>query len=185
VRGTYVMTQLLGDPPPPPPPAVPAVEPDISGATTIREQLAKHREVESCAACHAKIDPPGFALEGFDVMGGYRDRYRSLKQGDRIELYIDGRRAPTKVAMTVDDSGEMPGGEKFSGIHDFRKILLSKEEQIARNLLEQLIIYSTGAPIGFADRPVVNDMMKRLKEKNYGVKAMIHEIVQSDLFRIK
>src|SRR5262249_58745275 len=76
VRGAWVLDRILGRPSPPPPPNVPAVEPDIRGASTIREQLAKHRSVESCAACHAKIDPPGFALENFDVIGGLRGRHR-------------------------------------------------------------------------------------------------------------
>ena len=70
-RGAWILTRIMGKPPHPPPPGVPAVEPDIRGATTIREQLAKHRSQESCAACHRNIDPPGFALECFDVMGGY------------------------------------------------------------------------------------------------------------------
>ncbi len=80
LRGVWVMERILGLPVPPPPPGVPAVEPDIRGATTIREQLAKHRNSESCAGCHAKIDPPGFALESFDVIGGWRERYRAAER---------------------------------------------------------------------------------------------------------
>ena len=80
MRGAWVLDRILGTPPPPPPADVPAVEPDIRGATTIREQLAKHRQVASCASCHAKIDPPGFALESFDVIGGWRDYYRTTGQ---------------------------------------------------------------------------------------------------------
>ncbi len=76
VRGVWITERILGLPVPPPPAAVPAVEPDTRGATTIREQLAKHRTQESCNACHAKLDPPGFALESFDILGGYRDNYR-------------------------------------------------------------------------------------------------------------
>ncbi len=77
VRGSWVMSRILGRTPPKPP-AVPAVEPDLRGATTIREQLALHRNHESCAGCHRLIDPPGFALECFDVAGGFRSRYRAL-----------------------------------------------------------------------------------------------------------
>src|SRR2546428_10527039 len=69
-RGAFVMDRILGQPPDPPPASVPAIEPDVRGATTIREQLNKHRADASCAACHAKIDPPGFALESFDPIGG-------------------------------------------------------------------------------------------------------------------
>src|SRR5204863_8318872 len=76
-RGAFVMARLLGQPPEPPPANVPAVEPDVRGATTIREQLEKHRSIPACASCHSKIDPPGFALEVFDVIGGQRNRYRS------------------------------------------------------------------------------------------------------------
>ncbi|HTI69270.1 MAG TPA: DUF1592 domain-containing protein, partial [Candidatus Limnocylindria bacterium] len=81
-RGAWIMSRIIGKPPPPPPAAVAAVDPDIRGATTIRDQLAKHRTLESCNACHRNIDPAGFALESFDVMGGWRDRYRSVGKGD-------------------------------------------------------------------------------------------------------
>ena len=77
MRGAWVLDRILGTPPPKPPENIAALEPDIRGATTIREQLAKHRQIESCASCHVKIDPPGFALESFDVIGGWRDRYRT------------------------------------------------------------------------------------------------------------
>src|SRR5206468_7813624 len=77
-RGAFVMDRLLGQPPEPPPPNIPAIEPDVRGAKTIRDQLDKHRSNAACASCHAKIDPPGFALESFDVIGGFRTRYRSI-----------------------------------------------------------------------------------------------------------
>src|SRR5947208_10765725 len=77
LRGKWIMERIVGFDMPPPPASVPAVEPDIRGATTIRAQLDKHRADESCAMCHRKIDPPGFALESFDVMGGWRDRHRA------------------------------------------------------------------------------------------------------------
>ena len=80
VRGAFVMARLLGQPPEPPPPNIPAVEPNVRGATTIREQLDKHRADASCAGCHAKMDPPGFALESFDVIGGLRTLLHELVQ---------------------------------------------------------------------------------------------------------
>ncbi len=82
LRGAWVLDRILGTPPPKPTVDVEAVEPDIRGATTIREQLAKHRQRAECASCHAKIDPPGFALESFDVIGGWRENYRSVGKGD-------------------------------------------------------------------------------------------------------
>ncbi len=86
LRGAWVLDRILGTPPPKPTVDVEAVEPDIRGATTIREQLAKHRQRAECASCHAKIDPPGFALESFDVIGGWRDYYRSVGKGDPVVL---------------------------------------------------------------------------------------------------
>ncbi|HLY73175.1 MAG TPA: DUF1592 domain-containing protein, partial [Planctomycetota bacterium] len=84
LRGAWVLDRILGTPPPKPNVDVEAVEPDIRGATTIREQLAKHRSRPECASCHAKIDPPGFALESFDVIGGWRQNYRSVGKGESI-----------------------------------------------------------------------------------------------------
>ena len=89
LRGAWVLDRILGTPPPRPPANVAALEPDIRGATTIREQLAKHRQVAMCASCHVKIDPPGFAMESFDVIGGWRENYRTTGNGK--EVIIDGR----------------------------------------------------------------------------------------------
>ena len=187
VRGTFVLTRLLGDPPPPPPPAVPAIEPDISGATTIREQLAKHRSIALCASCHQKIDPPGFALESFDVMGGWRTSYRASRDdGEQgVDLKSNGKPVQYKLGLPVDSAGQLPDGSPFADVNEFRSLLESRQPQIARNLLEQFIVYATGAPVGFADQPVVDDMMKRLAAGNFGVRSMIHEVVQSELFRQK
>ncbi|MEM8955064.1 MAG: DUF1592 domain-containing protein [Verrucomicrobiota bacterium] len=182
VRGDFVLTHLLGDPPPPPPPSVPAVEPDISGVTTIREQLVRHREDEACAGCHAKIDPPGFALESFDVMGGYRERYRSLEKGKLLGLVLEARPAETRAGLEVDGSGEFEDGSKFRGIREFRKLLVEREDELARNLLEQLIIYGTGEPVGFADREIVDEMLESAAGDGYGVRTLLHLVVRSPLF---
>ena len=92
VRGAWVLDRILGTPPSRPPDGVPAIEPDIRGATSIRDQLAKHRQVPSCAGCHTRIDPPGFALESYDVIGGWRENYRSLGRGEAV--VIDGYSQP-------------------------------------------------------------------------------------------
>ena len=92
LRGIWILDKIMGQPALPPPPGVPAVEPDIRGATTIREQLTKHREEESCARCHARIDPPGFAMEEFNAIGGYRDFYRTVggEGKTRREIQLSG-----------------------------------------------------------------------------------------------
>ena len=186
LRGAWIMERILGKPPPPPPPSVPAVEPDIRGALTIREQLDKHRTIPSCAGCHAKIDPAGFALEHFDVMGGRRDRYRALGKGTPPPGYgKNGQPFEFHEALPVDASGEMPGGGAFKDVSELKAVLLKDERQIARNLARQLLVYATGAPIRFGDRARVEEILDRSKESGYGVKTIIREIVLSGLFRCK
>ena len=184
LRGVYVMERLLGDPPSPPPPSVPAVEPDIRGAATIRELLKKHRADSSCASCHKKIDPPGFALENFDVMGRWRENYRSLAEGSkRIEgVGRSGNEFVHYIGKEVDASGVTPSGEPFADILQFKKRLLQDEEAIARNLTEQLLVYATGAPVGFADRDDVAAILEKSRPSEFGVRTIIHEIIQSPLF---
>lgn len=184
LRGVYVMERLLGDPPSPPPPSVPDVEPDIRGAATIRELLKKHRADASCASCHKKIDPPGFALESFDVMGRWRENYRSLAQGsERVEgVGRSGNEFVHYIGKEVDASGVTPRGEHFDDILQFKKLLLQDEEAIARNLTEQLLVFATGAPMGFADRDHVSAILEKSRASAFGVRTIIHEIIQSPLF---
>ena len=184
LRGVYVMEKLLGDHPSPPPPSVPAVEPDIRGAATIRELLAKHREDAACSSCHKKIDPPGFALESFDVMGRWRNNYRSLGEGsERIEgVGRSGNEFVHFIGSEVDASGVTPQGDPFADVLEFKKLLIEDEETIARNITEQLLVYATGAPVGFADRDEVAAILEKSRASEYGVRTIIHEIVQSPLF---
>jgi hypothetical protein len=184
LRGAWVMERVLGKPPPPPPPGVPAVEPDIRGAVTIREQLDKHRSVPACAACHAKIDPPGFALESFDVLGGWRDRYRALGKGTPPPGFgKNGQPFEFHEGQAVDASGAMPGGGDFKNVVELKAVLLQDERQIARNLAAQLLVYATGAPVRFGDRARVEEILDRAKA--YGVRSIVREIVLSDLFKRK
>ncbi|WP_169979877.1 DUF1592 domain-containing protein [Tautonia rosea] len=132
VRGAWVLDRILGTPPPRPPANIEAVEPDIRGATTIREQLAKHREVVSCASCHVSIDPPGFALENFDVIGGWRDTYRSIGAGEPVS--VSGRRMPYRNGPPVDPSDVLPDGRSFRNINEYKNLLLSGTDQLARAL---------------------------------------------------
>jgi hypothetical protein len=183
VRGAWVMTRLLGKAPPPPPAAVPAVQPDTRGATTIREQLDKHRSIEACNACHRHIDPAGFALENFDVVGGWRDRYRSLGEGEKAEgIGHNGQRFDYLLALRVDPSGVMADGQKFQDIKQLKECLLRDQEQLARNMVQQLTIYATGAPVRFSDRPAIAAILEQSRQDGYGMRTMIHEIVQSKLF---
>ncbi len=187
LRGKWIMERVIGFDMPLPPAAVPAVEPDIRGAVTIRQQLDKHRADESCAMCHRKIDPPGFALENFDVMGGYRDRYRAESKLVTPELGIGKNGWPFAFhyAQPVDPSGQMTDGRAFKDVRDFKKLLLADESQIARNIARQLSVYATGSRVRFSDREKIDQIVQASASSQFGVRTLVHELVQSDLFRSK
>lgn len=184
-RGVWVNERILGTPPPKPPADVPSIEPDIRGATTIREQLAKHRQVASCASCHTSIDPPGFALESFDVIGGWREQYRTTGNGDRKPVIVDGRTMPYRMGAKVDPSDAMPNGEKFANVDEFKQLLLKDKDQLARALAEKLLTYATGAAPEGADKAAIEVIVKQVREKNYGFRSLVHEVVQSGVFQTK
>ncbi len=191
LRGVWVLDHILGRPVPPPPPNVPAVEPDIRGATTIRDQLAKHRATENCAGCHARIDPPGFALENYDVIGGWRERYRIVTdQKNRVNnrtgplgKYLKGYEFG--LGLRVDPGDELPDGRKFADLVEFKKLLLTDPEQIARCLTEKLVTYATGQPVGFSDHAAVGRILTESKGSDYGLRSLVHAVVGSELFRNK
>jgi hypothetical protein len=186
-RGAFVMGRLLGRPPEPPPPNIPAIDPDVRGASTIREQLEKHRSNTMCASCHAKIDPAGFALESFDVIGGFRTRYRSIGAGDpaprgRIDPFIG---IGFKLGPAVDSSGVLPDGRKFSGIGELETMLAADPAPLLKNLAEQLAVYSTGREVMFSDRAAIAGIMARAEKKGGGLRTLIHELTESELFQTR
>lgn len=186
LRGNWITERILGRETPPPPP-VPAVEPDIRGAVTIRQQLERHRADPSCASCHSRMDPPGFALESFDIMGGWRDKYRAVKEGVSPEpgIGMDGQRFAFYYALQVDSSGELPDGRTFRDVRDLKRLLLEDEAAIARNLVRQLAIYATGAPVRFSDQEAIEKMLKNTERGGYGVRSLVLELVQSPMFLVK
>jgi hypothetical protein len=184
VRGAYVLERILGMPPPPPPPGVPGVEPDIRGAATLREQLDKHRNLTTCASCHQHIDPPGFALENYDVMGGWRTHYRSLNPNFPSPPLAEtgGKRVPWKVGPPVDASGETADGQPFANLTDYKRILLAEPNKLTHALAEKLAIYATGRGLGFSDRPDLERIVNQVAAKGHGLRDLIHEIIQSPIF---
>lgn len=185
VRGVYVMERLLGQTPPPPPPGVPGVEPDIRGASTLREILTKHRDVDSCRTCHQLIDPPGFALECFNPIGGFRENYRSLGQGERVRLSINGRNVRYRIGPEVDASGEFLDGSRFKGYRDFLTIMAANDEVLAKTFVTKLLTFATGRDMGFSDRPEIDRLVQQAKGSNYGVRDLIELVVTSSIFRNK
>lgn len=164
LRGVWILDNILGAPPAPPPPNVPTIEPDIRGAKTIREQMQKHREAASCRACHQHIDPPGFALETFDPIGRWRGHYTT-----------------ETTHLPVDASGQF-GAVKFTDITGFKPALLSRRDQFARCLTEKLLTHALGRELDVVDRPQIRQIVETAAEEGYGLRDLILNCVESELF---
>jgi hypothetical protein len=189
IRGAWLADRILGQPVPPPPANVPAVEPDIRGTKTIRDQLARHREVASCAACHAKMDPLGFALESYDVIGAWRDRYRiSPERGQRAEymrLVVNQREMRVALGPRVDAADALADGRRFSDLAELKQLLLADPDPIVRGLTSKLLIYATGHGLELTDEPVIDGIVRDVKAKNYGLRSLIHAVIGSETFGSK
>ena len=178
LRGVWLLDKIFARPVPPPPPGIPAIEPDIRGAVSIRDQLARHSSDTSCARCHDHIDPAGFALECFDPIGGERSWYRSLGEGKRIS-----KREPYTKGQDVEGDGVLPGGESFADFRAFRSIMMTREDQMVRGLAGKLLVYGTGRPLTLADQTSVDAVVAAARKKNLGLRAMIHAVVETEMFR--
>jgi hypothetical protein len=186
LRGVWINERILGKHPAPPPPGVPGVEPDIRGATTLRELLAKHRNSESCQACHEMIDPPGFALESFDPIGGWRDRFRSLGEGEKpAERNAGSKRIQYKIGPPVDASGQLQDGRPFAGYLEFRDLVAADQPLLAKAFVTKLLTFATGREMGFSDRPEINQIVAKAGESGYGLRDLVLLAVSSDIFRNK
>lgn len=161
-RGVWLLEKLFGTPPSPPPPDVPPIEPDIRGATTIRQQLEKHRSVQACADCHAKIDPLGFALEAYDPIGHFRRTYQN--------------------GSAIDTSGDYRG-QAVNSPADIRAYLVKHPDLLAQNLAHRLLTYALGRPLGFTDQPALRRLQADWKVRGHTLRELIHLITTSDLIR--
>ena len=185
-RGAWVLERFLDRPTPPPPSGVAAVEPDIRGAVTVRQQLERHRSDPSCSSCHQWIDPPGFALENFDPIGGWRDRYRTLGGGERPSFPQDPHTFAWiryRYGLPVDASGTTESGDRFDDIRSFKELLLENEETITRSVTKQLLTYALGRRLSFSDREDIESITKETLANGNGLRTLIQNIVLSDLFR--
>lgn len=168
MRGVWILENILGTPPSPPPPDVEPLEPDIRGATTIREQLSKHRDVTTCAECHRKIDPLGFALEHFDPLGSYRDAYHTENN---------------KTRMSIETAGQLATGEQFEDLESLKGLLIERKHQFAKCLTEKMMMYALGRELGFSDRPHVDSITTEWNEKGHGLRDLVKLIVLSEVFQ--
>ena len=170
VCGIWVLENILGTPPSPPPPDVEPLEPDLRGATTIREQLRKHREVETCRDCHQKIDPLGFPLEFFDPVGAFREDYFAGKN---------------KPRLVIDGHGELASGEVVQDERDLKQLLVKRKKQFARTIVDKLMTYAVGRPMTFRDEDAIQELLSKTSEHDYRLRQILLEVVSSDTFASK
>ncbi len=165
IRGVWVLENILGTPPAPPPDNVPPIDPDIRGAKSMRELLAKHRDNPGCYECHRKIDELGFALESFDPIGAARRTYDK--------------------GIKIDTSGELPSGRRFADVAELKKALLERKEPFARMLAERLLTYACGRRIEGLDRPAIDKIVASVAKDDYRMRDLIEAVVTSPTFRSK
>ncbi|MEM7013891.1 MAG: DUF1588 domain-containing protein [Verrucomicrobiota bacterium] len=178
LRGVWLLENVLGSPPPPAPENVPAIEPDTSGATSIRDLLERHQADVNCAGCHRKIDPPGFALENFDPIGRWREFYPVYEKKD------DGT-VVTKKGMPVDAASQLENGTTLNDVADLKRYLVANIDQFSHCLAEKLLIYATGREMSYGDRLEIHEIVKRTKARDYGFRDLILEVILSDSFSMK
>ena len=166
VRGAWVLENILGTPPSPPPPDVEPLPTDTRKAKTIRDQLELHREHAACNNCHRKIDPLGFPFENFDVVGRWRDHYKSSR-------------------AKVDPSAVLSNGEEINDILALKDLLMEKKELVVRSLTEKMLTYATGRKLEVLDRGEVDRIVKELSTKENRLKDLVHLVATSKLFLTK
>ena len=149
---------------------VPAVEPDIRGAKTIREQMQLHLSHVECSGCHAKVDPPGYALENFDAAGKWRESYRVSQKGR------------SKKVLSIDASGVLMDGREFDTFQEFKTKLSEKPLPLAQNFAEKLVTYGTGSKLSFSDRHELSSLIQKAEQSDYGIRSILEQVVISSLF---
>lgn len=165
LRGKWILEAMLGTPPPPPPPNVPALQEIQAGDVapkSVRERLTQHRQNAVCAGCHDRIDPLGFALENYDVLGRYRTH--------------DG-------PAEIDASGQLPGGARFSGPDEFKRVLLSRKGASMRHLAGKMLGYALGRGLTPQDQCALDGIMRQLAEDDYRARTLVRAIVFSAPFQ--
>ena len=160
-RGAWVLDELMGTPPPPAPEEVPALVPDLTGADTPRTQLKRHTEDPKCFNCHQLIDPPGLALEQFDIIGRYRKDYG--KRGSRI-----------------DASGTFRG-TRFDDVRGLRKALLKDKDVFAVNFIARLAEYAKGRKLNRKDMEIVKEIARKAQGYDYKFLYILSDLMLSDL----
>ncbi len=197
-RAVWVRKRLLDDPPPPPPANVPELDsesPELA-ALSVREQLRRHRQEESCASCHKDIDPWGVAFEHFDAVGQWRDQIRRMRPRPEQppkdpaakdeEKKAEAPPPPEFELLPLDAHETLPDGTEINGVDDLRAYLLgARREDFARTIVSKLLAYSLGRSLESIDEPEVNRLTAGFLENNLKLRTLVRELVNSDLFQTK
>jgi hypothetical protein len=131
------------------------------------------------------MDPAGLVLENYDVIGGWRETYRTLGDGQPLKTEIEGKRVVYKLGPKVDAGTFWPDGRKVNHIDELKQVLLANKDQVASCLAERLLVYSTGGGLEFSDRALLGDIVAKVRTQNYGFRSLVHEVVQSRTFLTK
>jgi hypothetical protein len=172
-RGAWVLRELFNDPPNAPPPNAGEIQPNTSGKKlTVRERLEMHRSDDVCASCHAKLDPFGLALENYDAIGRWRERFNG--EGFR------GSNGPI-----LDVSGAFPDGTQFNTLAEYKAGLLAQKDRFARAFSIKLLTYALGRPVGYTDHELLDRLVKALQQNEYRIQPLLQTIVMSETFQTK
>lgn len=187
LRGVWVLDNIFGDPAPDPPPDVPAIAPDSSGATSMRDQLAAHRADATCARCHNKIDPLGMVLENFDPVGRWREHYPVYtKPPDGAEFLEEEFYSTVGKGVlagpAVDSVGILADGTRIEDATGLRRYVLDHIEMFSACLTEKLLVYATGRPLSFHDRRAVDRIVASAARGGNGFRDLIVALAQSESF---
>ena len=167
LRGKWVLENLLSSAPPPPPPDIPALRTEAATTgkpLTMREAMAQHRANPSCAGCHARMDPIGFAMENLDAVGAWRD--------------LDG-------FNTIDAVGVFPDGTKFDGVAGLKKELLRQSDQFVATVAEKLLMYAVGRNLQYYDAPSVRAVLRDAASRGNTMPALVLAVVKSRPFQMR
>ncbi|MBX5461708.1 MAG: DUF1592 domain-containing protein [Steroidobacteraceae bacterium] len=166
LRGSWILETLMGTPPSSPPPGVEQFKETEPGGKveTVRERLELHRTAKSCNSCHGVIDPLGFALENYDVVGKWRDR-------------------DVDAGTAIDASGKLASGVAVTGPAELSRALLARPDQFVQALTEKLMVFALGRPVRYQDMPTVRAIVRQAAAEDYRFEAIVKGIVKSDAFR--
>ena len=173
-RGSWVLRELFNDPPNNPPANAGEIQPNTAGKSlTVRQRIELHRTDDVCASCHAKLDPYGLALENYDAIGAWRERFNG--EGSR-----GGPSAPV-----LDVSGSFPDGAKFTTLEEYKAGLLTQKDKFARAFSTKLLTYALGRPVGYPDHELLDQLVATLQQNDYRIHSLILAITASEPFNTK